>query len=124
MPQIKVRIKGGSQSYIIKVGTGILGSLGAEAHRCLSQDDRRVTVISNQKVFDLFGRATVQSLRQSGFSTTHWLMKEGERHKSLRSFEAALNVLSESNLERNDVVVALGGGVVGDLAGFAAATYL
>src|SRR5437899_10392238 len=51
-------------------------------------------------------------------------MKEGERHKSLRSFEEALNFLSESSLERNDAVVALGGGVVGDLAGFAAATYL
>ena len=124
MPQIKVRIKGGSQSYIIKVGTEILGSLGTEARRCLSRDARRVTVISNQRVFDLFGRAAVQSLRQSGFSTTHWLMKEGERHKSIRSFEAALSFLSESSLERNDAVVALGGGVVGDLAGFAAATYL
>lgn len=124
MPQIKVSIKGGSPTYMIRVGTGILGSLGTEARRRLDRNTRRVALISNQRVFDLFGRAALWSLRQSGFSTTHWLMKEGERHKSLRSFEEALNFLSESSLERNDAVVALGGGVVGDLAGFAAATYL
>src|SRR5438445_6052116 len=124
MPQIKVRIKGGSHTYMIRVGAGILGSLGTEARRCLDRNTRRVALISNQRVFDLFGRAALWSLRHSDFSTTHWLMKEGERHKSLRSFEEALNFLSESSLERNDAVVALGGGVVGDLAGFAAATYL
>jgi len=124
MPQIKVSIKGGSHTYMIRVGAGMLGSLGTEARRCLDRNTRRVALISNQRVFDLFGRAALWSLRQSDFSTTHWLMKEGERHKSLRSFEEALNFLSESSLERNDAVVALGGGVVGDLAGFAAATYL
>src|SRR5438128_6712688 len=51
-------------------------------------------------------------------------MKEGEPHKSLRSFEQLLTFLSESGLERSDAIVALGGGVVGDLAGFAAAIYL
>jgi 3-dehydroquinate synthase len=51
-------------------------------------------------------------------------MKEGEQHKSLRSLEQSLNFLSKSGLDRNDLVVAIGGGVVGDLAGFAAATYL
>lgn len=123
MPQIKVRIKARSQSYTIKVGTGLLRSLGAEARHCLN-DARRVALISNQTVFDLFGREAVQSLRKSGFSVSQWLMKEGERHKSLRSLQEAFNFFSESNLERNDAVIALGGGVVGDLAGFAAATYL
>jgi 3-dehydroquinate synthase len=52
------------------------------------------------------------------------LMKDGVQHKSMRSLEQALTFFSKSGLERNDVVVALGGGVVGDLTGFAAATYL
>jgi 3-dehydroquinate synthase len=51
-------------------------------------------------------------------------MKDGEQHKSMRSLEQALRFFSEAGLERNDVAIALGGGVVGDLAGFAAATYL
>ncbi len=53
-----------------------------------------------------------------------WLMKDGEKHKSLGSLGQALTFLGKSGLERSDVVIALGGGVVGDLAGFAAATYL
>jgi 3-dehydroquinate synthase len=52
------------------------------------------------------------------------MMNDGERNKSLKSFEQAITFLGKSGLERNDLVVALGGGVVGDLAGFAAATYL
>src|SRR6185295_6203160 len=59
-----------------------------------------------------------------GFRTTTWLMPEGERHKSMKSLTRALAFLVESEVERGDVVIALGGGVVGDLAGFAAATYL
>jgi 3-dehydroquinate synthase len=51
-------------------------------------------------------------------------MKDGERHKSLRSLETALGFLGESRLTRTDAVLALGGGVVGDLAGFAASVYL
>src|SRR2546428_10749932 len=51
-------------------------------------------------------------------------MNEGERHKSLRSLEQALKFLAEAGIERGDAVVALGGGVVGDLAGFAAAAYM
>jgi len=51
-------------------------------------------------------------------------MPDGERHKSLRSLEQLLSFISEARLERSDAVIALGGGVVGDLAGFAAAVYL
>ncbi|MDQ2936086.1 MAG: 3-dehydroquinate synthase, partial [Acidobacteriota bacterium] len=65
-----------------------------------------------------------KSLHTSGFSVSPWLMDDGERHKSLRTAEKALHFLSETRLERGDAVIALGGGVVGDLAGFVAATYL
>jgi 3-dehydroquinate synthase len=75
-------------------------------------------------VFALSGRTVVDSLLGTGFSVSHWLMGEGERFKSLRTLEKALAVLSHAGLERHDVVIALGGGVVGDLAGFAAAVYL
>ena len=64
------------------------------------------------------------SLRAENFLVSHWLMGDGERFKSLSVLSQALTFLSEAGLERNDAVVALGGGVVGDLAGFAAATYL
>src|SRR5436190_7073828 len=66
----------------------------------------------------------MESLRANDFLGTLFLLADGERFKSLNSLEQALKFFSESRLERNDAVFALGGGVVGDLAGFAAATYL
>jgi 3-dehydroquinate synthase len=66
----------------------------------------------------------MRSLKAQKLNTVEWLMPEGERYKSLRSLEGALAFLAEKSFERNDLVVALGGGVVGDLAGFSAAVYL
>jgi 3-dehydroquinate synthase len=85
---------------------------------------RRVGVISNQRVFDLYGRDVVRSLKAAGFKPLEWLMPEGERYKSFRILEKAVTFLSENRFERDDLVMALGGGVVGDLAGFSAAIYL
>jgi 3-dehydroquinate synthase len=124
MPLLRVRLPARHHSYEIKIGPGLLSELGPQARASLGPGARRIAVISNQAVFALFGEKVVKSLRRAGFATAHWLMKDGERYKSLRSLEQALAFLSKAGLERNDAVVALGGGVVGDLAGFAAATYL
>jgi 3-dehydroquinate synthase len=66
----------------------------------------------------------MQSLKASGFSVWPKSIGDGERHKSLRELDGVVNFLSQTGLERSDAVVALGGGVVGDVAGFAAAVYL
>ena len=124
MPPLRVRLPARHHTYEIKIGTGLLAQLGREARASVDPGARRIAVISNRTVFDLFGTPVIKSLRHAGFLPTHWLMKDGERYKSLRSLEQALAFLSEAGLERTDAVVALGGGVVGDLAGFAAATYL
>ncbi|HEY8410585.1 MAG TPA: 3-dehydroquinate synthase, partial [Pyrinomonadaceae bacterium] len=81
-------------------------------------------IISNKRVFGLYGREVVRSLKRAGLKTFQWVMPEGERYKSFTVLEKAVEFLSKNGFERNDLVVALGGGVVGDLAGFAAAIYL
>ena len=124
MPSVHVRLPERKQNYEIKIGAGTLSTLGAEARACLGSGARRVALISNSKVSDLYGRRVRQSLKAERFKVVHWLMPEGERHKSLRSLEQAISFMSEARLERSDAVIALGGGVVGDLAGFAAAVYL
>lgn len=124
MQTVRVRLTRPAHSYVIQIGPGSLSTLGARARAAVDSTAYRVAVISNQKVFNLYGAAAVRSLRGAGFKVSHWLMRDGEQHKSLRSLEQALTFLSQSALERNDLVVALGGGVVGDLAGFAAAIYL
>jgi 3-dehydroquinate synthase len=119
-----VRVPAPKTNYEIKIGAALIADAGEHLRSALGAGARRAAVISNLRVFNLFGDPLVRSLRSSGFDTRVWLMKEGEPHKSLRSFERAITFLSQEGLERSDVVVALGGGVVGDLAGFAAATYL
>jgi 3-dehydroquinate synthase len=124
MPRLRVRLKPRQQSYEIKIGGGFLQNLGAETRASLGPGARRAAVISNPRVFELYGKTVLQSLRSENLKTVNWLMPEGERHKSTRSLEQALRFLTGSRLERNDTVIALGGGVVGDLAGLAAALYL
>ena len=105
----------------INVGNGIRRRLG---ELLPSKSPRRAGIISNQRVFDLYGREVVRSLKSAGCKVFEWLMPEGERYKSFSVLEKAVTFLSENRFERNDLVVALGGGVVGDLAGFSAAIYL
>src|SRR5205085_8979108 len=103
---------------------GALDNLGATARRVLAPTARRCAIISNRRVFDLYGATVVESLRAQGFGVASLLIGDGERHKSLRVAERVLESLAALGLERSDAVVALGGGVVGDLAGFVAAVYL
>jgi 3-dehydroquinate synthase len=124
MPLVRVRLPARPHQYEIKIEPGLLPEVGHEARAALGPGARRIAVISNRTVFDLFGKHVIKSLRGADFLPAHWLMKDGERYKSLASLEQGLAFLSEARLERADAIVALGGGVVGDLAGFAAATYL
>ncbi|MBV8857443.1 MAG: 3-dehydroquinate synthase [Acidobacteria bacterium] len=120
---VPVRL-GGGRGYGVEIGAGALAGLGRAARESLPGQARKAAVVSNARVFGLYGERAVASLRGAGFEVSHWLMGEGERFKTLRTAERALEFLSESGLERSDAVVALGGGVVGDVAGFAAALYL
>jgi 3-dehydroquinate synthase len=116
--------RGIEKSYDITIGQGALNLLGEKARSLLHSQSRRICLVSNEKVFNLYGKAATKSLREAGFEIPTFLMGDGERFKSLRTLEKTLQFFSEQKLERTDAVVALGGGVVGDLAGFAAAVYL
>jgi 3-dehydroquinate synthase len=124
MQRLRVTLRPQAHEYEIKIERGLLRRLGSEARRCLGRTARNVAIISNARVFDLYGAQAIESLRSKNFVVSHWLMGEGERFKSLRALDQALAFLSEAGLERSDAVIALGGGVVGDLAGFAAAVFL
>ena len=124
MPNVKVRLSRQREEYVIAIGSGLLGEIGEHARRSLTPAARRIALISNPTIFKHYGNTAMQSLRKAGFEVSHWLMRDGENHKTLRSLESALQFLTDAKLERQDALVALGGGVVGDLTGFAAAIYL
>src|SRR5689334_1110494 len=121
MHRLEISLNQEARSSEIHIGAGVRRDLG---NLIQFKAPRRVGIISNQRVFDLYGREVTRSLKSAGFKTFVWLMPEGERYKSFRILEKVVNFLSENNFERDDLVMALGGGVVGDLAGFAAAIYL
>ena len=124
MPRLQVRTRGRQHEYQIRIGRGILPEAGNIARGCFGKRTERIALISNAKVFSLYGSAVSKSLQSSGFSVSNWLIGDGERYKSVRTAERTLRFLNAARIERSDGVVALGGGVVGDLAGFAAAVYL
>jgi len=124
MQRLEIAINQPARKSEIHIGRGIRQQLGPLLSSALPQPPRQVGIISNKRVFGLYGREVVRSLKGAGFKTFKWLMFEGERHKSFPILEKAVDFLSENRFERNDLVLALGGGVVGDLAGFAAAIYL
>ena len=124
MQRVDVRLAAAKHRYEIKIGREVLPDLGEEIRSCLPHRARRIAIISNQKVYRLYGAQTLMSLRAAQYSVWPWLIGDGERYKTLATVQTVLLFLSEVGLERTDAVVALGGGVTGDVAGFAAATYL
>jgi 3-dehydroquinate synthase len=113
-----------SRRYEIEIGDSLLELSGRWAKKCLGAAAKRVVVVSNLTVYALYGETVTTSLTASGFVVSHWLMKDGERFKTLASAEKLLEFLSHENIQRTDAIIALGGGVVGDLAGFTSAIYL
>lgn len=112
----------GSRSYSIQIGEGLLGGLGAECTRL--QLGRRVAVITDANVGPVYAAAAQQSLAAAGFDPLLITVPAGETSKSLAFVQSCYDQLAAHRLERKSFLVALGGGVVGDLAGFVAATYL
>ncbi len=113
-----------SSRYEIKIGRDLLQNCGEWARNCLDGSARKVVLVSNPKIFRLYGEKTVKALKQTGFEVFVFLMKDGERYKNFRVLEKLLEFFSENKLTRTDAAIALGGGVVGDLTGFAAAIFL
>jgi 3-dehydroquinate synthase len=119
-----VRVALGERGYDITIADGALARAGEVARAALGARARRAALISNPRVYDLYGRAVELSLRRAGLEPRAHLIGDGERAKSLRTAGRAWSFLISNRFERSDAVVALGGGVVGDLAGFVAAGFL
>lgn len=111
-----------SKRYDIKIGPGLLDSIGAEA--AALGKATKACIVSDDRVFPLYGSIVSASLENSGFEVTSYVFPAGEESKNGANYLTLVNTLAENKLTRTDLIIALGGGVVGDLAGFAAATFL
>ena len=111
-----------SKTYDILIGKGLLNQLGEQVKKLGKA--QKVCVVSESTVYPLYGKAVTESLENAGFSVVSFVFPAGEESKNGSVFLELLNFLAENRLTRSDLIVALGGGVTGDLAGFAAASYL
>src|ERR1700694_964340 len=114
-------IQAGNQSYEALVGSRLLEKAGQLV--CRRRSGRDCAIVSDENVAARFAQALEQSLTSAGFKPTLIIIPPGEKSKTLDEAGAICNRMSEASLDRSSFLVALGGGVVGDLTGFAAAIY-
>lgn len=111
-----------SKSYDVLIGAGLLESLGR--HAAAMKKVKKVCIVSEANVWSLYGEVVKRSLLHAGFESVEFVFPAGEQFKNAAIYLDLLYFLADNQITRTDLLVALGGGVVGDLAGFAAATYM
>jgi len=117
---VTVRVDLGARGYDIAIGGGLLGEAGARVARI--KPKAKAMIVTDETVAKLYLEPCRQALSAAGVESASVVMRPGESSKSFSTYERVIDALLQSKIERGDVVIALGGGVVGDLAGFAAAT--
>ena len=111
-----------SRSYDVLIGSGLLDTLGS--HVAAMKKTKKVCIVSETNVWPLYGTRAAKSLTDAGLEVTEFVFPAGEQFKNAAVYLDLLYFLADHQITRTDLIVALGGGVVGDLAGFAAATYM
>lgn len=119
MAEIKVNLA--ERSYVITVKAGALTELG---EKVAQRQPTSVAVVTNPTVARLYGAGAMETLRAAGLRAELINVPAGERFKTLATVKSIYNALLDMRMDRKGAVVALGGGVIGDMAGFAAATYM
>ncbi len=119
MPLVRVEL--GDRSYPVHIERGLVDRVG-EGMAALGLSGP-VTVVTNPVVEDLYGRRLLKGLESAGLSPSVFVVPDGEQYKSLDEAKRIYDFLIERRMERGSAIVAFGGGVIGDLAGFVAATY-
>jgi len=121
MEKAKITVKA-SGTYDILISKGALAGIG----QVLKERFKTCTIaiLSDDKVFPLYGKTVTDALESAGYRTTTHVIPNGEQSKTLDNVTAFIDSMVQAQVTRTDMVLALGGGVVGDMAGFAAAIYL
>ena len=120
MPDITVDLP--QESYQIAIASNSLKQLGSQMKQL--KIGNKVLVISNPEIFGHYGDLCLKSLKDAGFETYTHLIPAGEEFKNLQSIQQVYDTAQANHLERSSTFVALGGGVIGDMTGFSAATWL
>jgi 3-dehydroquinate synthase len=118
----KIVVQLGARSYPVYLGSGLLADYRHWLNKAGSFS--RLCLVSNPQVYQLYGSALTEQMQGDGLDVSEVIVQEGESHKSLEDAAHLYAELGRIRADRKTVLIAMGGGVVGDLCGFVAATYL
>ncbi len=117
-----IAVRTATEQYDIHIGQGVLGQLGPQLAELLP--GRKVFLLSHPNLFELYGPAVTNTLQASGFGVDMYPIPDGEVSKTLETASDVFTWLTQHGADRQSVLCAFGGGVVGDISGFVAATYM
>lgn len=120
--EARTRVELGENSYDIAIASGALGNIGTELRQL--NLGRKILIISNPEIFSHYGETVVGSLVNAGFEVCSHLIPAGEEYKNLASIQKVYDTALDNRIERSSTFLALGGGVIGDMTGFAASSWL
>ena len=112
-----------SRNYDVLIGENLLEDIGIHIFRALKRTCK-IAVISDSNVYPIYGNLVKEQLTNSGYQVINFVFSAGECSKNSNTYIEILNFLAENHITRSDAILALGGGVTGDMSGFAAATFL
>lgn len=118
----KIRVNLGDRSYGICIGSKILGKIGPKLKSFNSSP--KTAIISNPAVYRLYGKKVLNSIKSSGFDAIPVIIPDGEKYKDISIVQKIYGKLLRHRLDRKSALIALGGGVIGDITGFVASTYM
>lgn len=111
-----------SKNYTAKIGDGLLADVGNRAGQLF--EPCKICIVTDDNVAKLYLHTIKESLTKAGFFASSFVFTHGEANKTIKTVSDILEFLAEKHFDRSDAIVALGGGIAGDLAGFAAASYM
>ena len=120
----KINLTHSNGSYDIYIGENLIETAGDYIEELNLNPKTKFCIVSDDIVYPLYGGIVKNSVEKKGFAVKYFVFKNGESQKNLSVISEIYNFLCENKFDRNDYLIALGGGVVGDMTGFAAATYL
>ena len=124
MNKSKILVPLNDKSYEVTLQAGILNNISEELLEIGISKKRKILIISNKEISDLYGDNLLEKLNDNNFQAKIFIIKSGESHKNLQTLSEIYNFAFEYGLDRNSLIIALGGGIVGDITGLAAATWL
>ena len=120
--KILVPIK--NNSYEVTIQAGIMNRIGYKLEEIGIKKNRKILIISNEEIFNLYGKSLLEGLNKNKFLSKTLIIKAGESFKNINTLNEIYDAAFEFGIERGSLMIALGGGIVGDITGLAAATWL